>query len=91
MTCLPSCAQFFAEDLEGIGGSQALGLSSYPAGGIDAGEKPPGRIVLVSGEKGPYQSAVREHSDQAETEEKRRPHAAFLPRKKVAAATFLTR
>ena len=66
-------------------GSQALGHLSYPAA------LPPGRDFLASGEKVPCKSAVREHSDQAETEEKRRSQTAFLLLKKVAAATFLTR
>ena len=63
-------------------GSQAFWLQSYPAA------LPPGRVFLASGEKVPYKSAVREHSDQADL---CRPQTAFFHLKKVAAATFLTR
>ena len=62
-------------------GSQTLWLQSYPAALL------PGRKYLASGKKVPYKSAVREHSDQAETEEKRHPKTAFLL-KIAAAATF---
>ena len=66
----------------GVGGL-ASPLTVIVSGGFAAGAG-----LSASGEKFPYKSAVREHSDQADLH---RPQTAFLPLKKVAAATFLTR